>query len=105
MNKKNDIAVCVTHALDRYFADLDGETPADIYDMVIRQVERPLRLLAAQHTVAEVHARIGIPVELVEMGFRVLKKILYPGRERDGPPSRRPRGIPLPQGMRPPFSF
>ena len=42
MNKKNDIAVCVTHALDRYFSDLDGETPADIYDMVIRQVERPL---------------------------------------------------------------
>ena len=24
------------------------------------------------------HARIRIPVELVEMGFRVLKKILYP---------------------------
>lgn len=24
------------------------------------------------------HARIGIPVEIVEMGFRVLKKILYP---------------------------
>ena len=35
-------------------------------------------LMAAQHTVAEVHARIGIPVELVEMGFRALKKILYP---------------------------
>ena len=42
MNKKNDIAVCVTHSLDRYFADLDGEAPGDIYDMVIRQVERPL---------------------------------------------------------------
>lgn len=36
------------------------------------------RLIKDQHTVAEVHARIGIPVELVEMGFRVLKKILYP---------------------------
>ncbi|MDO6388213.1 MULTISPECIES: helix-turn-helix domain-containing protein [Uliginosibacterium] len=42
MNKKNDIALCVTQALDRYFADLDGEKPVDIYDMVIRQVERPL---------------------------------------------------------------
>ena len=42
MNKKNELALCVTHALDRYFADLDGETPAAIYDMVIRQVERPL---------------------------------------------------------------
>lgn len=36
------------------------------------------RLLKEQHSVAEVHARIGIPVEVVEMGFRVLKKILYP---------------------------
>ncbi|EJF8492774.1 oxygen-sensing cyclic-di-GMP phosphodiesterase [Escherichia coli] len=36
------------------------------------------RLIQIQHTVAEVHARIGIPVEIVEMGFRVLKKILYP---------------------------
>lgn len=32
------------------------------------------RLIQIQHTVAEVHARIGIPVEIVEMGFRVLKK-------------------------------
>jgi Fis family transcriptional regulator len=42
MTKKNDIALCVTQALDRYFADLDGEKPSEIYDMVIRQVERPL---------------------------------------------------------------
>ena len=42
MNKKNEIALCVTHSLDRYFADLDGEIPANIYDMVIKQVERPL---------------------------------------------------------------
>lgn len=42
MNKKNEIAVCVKHALDRYFADLDGETPCNIHDMVIRQVELPL---------------------------------------------------------------
>lgn len=41
-------------------------------------VEDIERLIQIQHTVAEVHARIGIPVELVEMGFRVLKKLLYP---------------------------
>jgi Fis family transcriptional regulator, factor for inversion stimulation protein len=42
MNNKNDIALCVTRALDCYFSDLDGETPVNVYDMVIRQVERPL---------------------------------------------------------------
>jgi Fis family transcriptional regulator, factor for inversion stimulation protein len=40
--KEHDIALCLTHSLDRYFADLDGETPANLYAMVIRQVERPL---------------------------------------------------------------
>ncbi|KAF7600139.1 MAG: Fis family transcriptional regulator [Candidatus Dactylopiibacterium carminicum] len=40
--KENDIALCVTQSLERYFSDLDGETPADLYAMVMRQVERPL---------------------------------------------------------------
>lgn len=35
-------------------------------------------LIQIQNRVAEVHARIGIPVEVVEMGFRVLKKLIYP---------------------------
>lgn len=42
MSPKNDLAACVTHVLDRYFADLDGEAPAALHEMVIRQVERPL---------------------------------------------------------------
>ena len=46
--------------------------------MLSAQVDDVERLIQIQHTVAEVHARIGIPVEIVEMGFRVLKKILYP---------------------------
>ena len=42
------------------------------------QYEDVDRLIQVQHMIAEVHARIGISVELVEMGFRVLKKLLYP---------------------------
>ena len=42
MSQKHDLAACVTHVLDRYFADLDGEIPAPLHEMVIRQVERPL---------------------------------------------------------------
>jgi Fis family transcriptional regulator, factor for inversion stimulation protein len=42
MSQKNEIALCVAQALDRYFADLDGERPVGIYDMVLRQVERPM---------------------------------------------------------------
>lgn len=39
------------------------------------QVEEQMR---AQQRAADVHARIGISVDLVEMGFRVLKKLLLP---------------------------
>ena len=42
MSHKNEISLCVTQALDRYFTDLDGERPVGIYDMVIREVEKPM---------------------------------------------------------------
>ena len=29
-------------SLERYFKDLNGQPPADLYDLVVRQVERPL---------------------------------------------------------------
>lgn len=45
-----------------------------IINVLSAQVDDVERLIQIQHTVAEVHARIGIPVEIVEMGFRVLKK-------------------------------
>ncbi len=41
-NGQNEISLCVTQALDRYFSDLDGEKPVGIYDMVIREVEKPM---------------------------------------------------------------
>ena len=28
--------------LDKYFKDLDGENPNDVYDMVLQSVEKPL---------------------------------------------------------------
>ncbi len=44
MNKKNKrpFAECVGHSLKRYLKDLNGETPSELYDMVISQVEKPL---------------------------------------------------------------
>lgn len=42
MMNENDIASCVRKAMEQYFADLDGETPSAIYDMVVGCVEKPL---------------------------------------------------------------
>ena len=38
----SDVADCVRRNLNRYFRDLDGETPHAIYDMVIASVEKPM---------------------------------------------------------------
>ncbi|MCP5268316.1 MAG: Fis family transcriptional regulator [Zoogloeaceae bacterium] len=42
MARQNDISACVTGALEKYFRDLDGETPCAIYDMVLKNVEKPM---------------------------------------------------------------
>ncbi|AYH42747.1 Fis family transcriptional regulator [Aromatoleum toluclasticum] len=42
MSRPNEIADSVHRTLDQYFRDLDGEKPAAIYEMVIRNVERPM---------------------------------------------------------------
>ena len=38
---ENELAACVRKVLVQYFKDLDGETAANIYDMVIHCVEKP----------------------------------------------------------------
>ena len=40
--RNNEIADAVVRTLDQNFRDLDGEKPAAIHDMVIRNVERPM---------------------------------------------------------------
>jgi Fis family transcriptional regulator len=38
----SDIAESVRKSLDRYFKDLDGAKPRSIYDMVLKNVEKPM---------------------------------------------------------------
>ena len=38
----SDIADCIRKSIDRYFTDLDGARPRAIYDMVLKNVEKPL---------------------------------------------------------------
>ena len=42
MMEENEVAACVRRSLNRYFRDLDGEEPNDIYAMVLKAVEKPL---------------------------------------------------------------
>jgi Fis family transcriptional regulator len=40
--EENEIAACMRRSLNRYFKDLDGEAPGEIYNMVLSAVEKPL---------------------------------------------------------------
>jgi len=42
MNRHNELADTVRRALERYFRDMDGERPTGIYDMVLKNVEKPM---------------------------------------------------------------
>ncbi|HEY9097511.1 MAG TPA: helix-turn-helix domain-containing protein [Thiobacillus sp.] len=42
MIEENEIAACMRRSLNRYFKDLDGETPSEIYSMVLSAMEKPL---------------------------------------------------------------
>jgi Fis family transcriptional regulator len=39
---KHNIEQCVRESLDKYFQDLDGARPHDVYEMVIACVEKPM---------------------------------------------------------------
>ena len=41
-SKEPPLAKQVENALEKYFSDLNGERPAGLYDLVMREVEAPL---------------------------------------------------------------
>jgi len=40
--RASEIAECVRKSLEKYFKDLDGERPRTVYEMVLKNVERPM---------------------------------------------------------------
>ena len=40
--KKGDpLGDCVSHAVNQYFDDLNGEQPSNLYNMVLNEIEKP----------------------------------------------------------------
>ena len=42
MSRSNELADCVKRALERYFKDMDGDKPTSIYEMVLKNIEKPM---------------------------------------------------------------
>ena len=63
MSRQNELADTVRRALERYFRDMDGERPSGIYDMVLKNVEKPMIetvLANAQGNLTLAAAMLGI---------------------------------------------
>jgi len=46
----NPLNGCVRKALDKYFTDLDGHAPGELYQLMLGEVEKPLLEKVMQHT-------------------------------------------------------
>jgi Fis family transcriptional regulator len=42
MSRRGELGDAVRRSLERYFKDMDGERPTAIYDMVLKNVEKPM---------------------------------------------------------------
>ena len=49
MPNKHPISECVQPQLQRYFADLNGNPPDDVYRMVLSVVEKPMLEVVMEH--------------------------------------------------------
>ncbi len=48
--RASEIAECVRKSLEKYFKDLDGERPRTVYEMVLKNVEKPMIEVVLNHT-------------------------------------------------------
>ncbi|HEX9193099.1 MAG TPA: helix-turn-helix domain-containing protein [Burkholderiales bacterium] len=70
MKQTSEIADCVRRSLERYFKDLDGTKPRDIYDMVVRNVERPMLEIVLDHA----EGNQSIAAEMLGINRNTLRK-------------------------------
>ncbi len=59
----NPLDECVRNSLQAYFRDLDGTEPANLHDMLVRAVERPLLAVVmeqAQHNQSRAAQWLGL---------------------------------------------
>lgn len=63
MTRNSELAEAVKRSLERYFRDMDGEKPTAIYDMVLKNIEKPLIetvLIKASGNQSQAAAMLGI---------------------------------------------
>jgi len=70
MRQGSEIADCIRRSLERYFKDLDGTKPRSIYDMVLKNVERPMLEAVLDHA----EGNQSVAAEMLGINRNTLRK-------------------------------
>ena len=82
MRRNTELADAVKRSLERYFRDMDGEQPTAIYDMVLKNVEKPM----IETVLGKAAGNQSLAAEMLGINRNTLRKkiselgIVLPGR-------------------------
>ncbi len=70
MSRPNEVADSVKRSLERYFKDMDGEKPTSIYEMVLKNIEKPMIETVLQHA----EGNLSLAAEMLGINRATLRK-------------------------------
>ena len=70
--RDSELSSVVRRVMKQYFKDLDGESPTDVYDMVLVNIEKPMLEVVLSH----VHGNQTKAAELLGLNRNTLRKKL-----------------------------
>jgi Fis family transcriptional regulator len=70
MSRTNEVADSVKRSLERYFKDMDGEKPTSIYEMVLKNIEKPMIETVLQHA----EGNLSLAAEMLGINRATLRK-------------------------------
>jgi Fis family transcriptional regulator len=76
MSRNNELHDAVRRSLERYFKDMDGEKPTSIYDMVLKNVEKPMIELVlgqAEGNLTQAATMLGIDRNTLRKKMQLLR--------------------------------
>jgi Fis family transcriptional regulator len=74
--RESELSSCVRRVMKQYFKDLDGESPTDVYDMVLVNIEKPMLEVVLSH----VQGNQTKAAELLGLNRNTLRKKLQQHR-------------------------
>ena len=70
MRRSNELSDCVKRSLERYFKDMDGEKPTSIYEMVLKNIEKPM----IEMVLGKTHGNLSLAAEMLGVTRNTLRK-------------------------------